>query len=73
MNKIYTIDDIIAILNSLELRGVDSDESGHCIVSSIDGDVVYTTDIAEAFGLKMRYVAEDGYSYRFVKKETLMS
>lgn len=68
MNNNFTISDIVKILNSLQRVDVDSGSDfqlGHTIVKSKDGELVYSDDIALAFGLDLRYV--DG-NLKFVEK-----
>jgi DNA/RNA-binding domain of Phe-tRNA-synthetase-like protein len=54
MNKTFTKNDIIKILNSIQLRDIDSGSDfqlGHTVVKSDSGDMVYVDDIATAFDL----------------------
>ena len=54
MNKTFTKNDIIKILNSIQLRDIDSGSDfqlGHMVVKSDSGDMVYVDDIAAAFDL----------------------
>jgi hypothetical protein len=54
MNKTFTKNDIIKILNSIQLRDIDSGSGfqlGHMVVKSDSGDMVFVDDIATAFDL----------------------
>ncbi|NDF04704.1 MAG: hypothetical protein EB068_06315 [Betaproteobacteria bacterium] len=54
MNKTFTKNDIIKILNSIQLRDIDSGSDfqlGHMVVKSDSGDMIYVDDIATAFDL----------------------
>lgn len=52
MNNTFSINDLVKILNSLQLRDVSDSGS---VVKSRDGDLIYTDEIAEAFGLNLQY------------------
>ena len=67
MNNTFSINDIIKILNSLPLYNVYSVDFqlGHTIEKSKDGELVFSDDLASAFGLDLQYV--DG-NLKFVEK-----
>ena len=58
MNKTFTINEIIDLLNSIQLRDIDSGTNfllGHTVVGSNDGDMLYADDLAEVFNLDFKW------------------